>query len=119
MHALHLSLKVFNAADNLPEAPEKSRPRAYIVNTDESSKLRSHWLAISTEDYKCEVFDSYGLPLNWYKPSEVVAWVYEHFGTICSNAVSLQEIDREPCGQCIYLKYKARENSMHDFASLF
>ena len=48
--------------------------------------------------YKCEVFDSYGLPLNWYIPSEAIYWIYEHFETISCNAVSLQEIDGQSCG---------------------
>ena len=80
-----------------------------------------HWLAIFTKNYKCEVFDSYGLPLNWYKPSDVVEWVFENFETINSNAVTLQEIESQSCGQyaLMYLKMKARGKSMHDFISLF
>ena len=65
------------AADQLPGSPEKIQDRAYIVNTDEIDKPGTHWLAIFTKNYKCEVFDSYGLPLNWYKPSDVVEWVFE------------------------------------------
>ena len=85
-------------ADQSPGEPEKCNPRAYIVNTDEIDKLGGHWLAIFTMGYKCEVFDSYGLPLNWYIPSEAIYWIYEHFETISSNAVSLQEIDGQSCG---------------------
>ena len=94
------------AADQLPGSPEKIQDRAYIVNT---------------KNYKCEVFDSYGLPLNWYKPSDVVEWVFENFETINSNAVTLQEIESQSCGQyaLMYLKMKARGKSMHDFISLF
>lgn len=78
------------AADELPHSPEKSKARAYIVNTDPIKKPGSHWLAIFTKNYKCEVFDSYGLPFTRYIPSEVVPWISEHFENICSNAVTLQ-----------------------------
>ena len=67
------------------------------------------------------IFHSYGLPLKWYKPSDVVEWVFENFETINSNAVTLQEIESQSCGQyaLMYLKMKARGKSMHDFISLF
>ena len=109
------------AADQLPGSPEKIQDRAYIVNTDEIDKPGTHWLAIFTKNHKCEVFDSYGLPLNWYKPSDVVEWVFENLETINSNAVTLQEIESQSCGQyaLMYLKMKARGKSMHDFISLF
>lgn len=109
------------AADQLPGEPEKCNPRAYIVNTDEIDKPGSHWLAIFTMGYKCEVFGSCGLPLNWYLPSEAIQWVYEHFENINSNTISLQEIDGQSCGQyaLMYLKYKATGKSMRDFVSLF
>ena len=109
------------AADQLPGLPEKWKKRAYIVNTDEISKPGSHRLAIFTKKHTCEVFDSYGLPLNWYKPSDVVEWVCENFEIINSNAVTLQEMNAQSCGQyaLMYLKAKARGQSMHDFISLF
>ena len=109
------------AADQLPHSPEKSLTRASIMNTDETSKPGTHWLAIFTKDYKCEVFDSYGLPMNWYKSSEVVSWIYNQFDNIRSNAVSLQEIKSQYCGQyaLMCLKFKARGKIMHDFVSEF
>ena len=53
------------------------------------TSCRSHWLGIFTKKDTCEVFDSYGLPLNWYKPSDVVEWVFENFETVSSNAMTL------------------------------
>ena len=120
MHASPIFEGVF-AADQLPGSPEKIQDRAYIVNTDKINKPGTHWLAIFTKNYKCEVFDSYRLPLNWYKPSDVVEWVSENFETINSNEVTLQEMESQSCGQyaLMYLKRKARGKSMHDFTSLF
>ena len=95
--------------------------KTYIVNTDEISQPGSHWLAFFTKKHTCEVFDSYGLPLNWYKPSDVVEWVFEHFETVSSNAVTLYEMNSQSCGQyaLMYLKAKARGQSIDDFRSLF
>ena len=55
------------AADQLPRKPKKRKPQAYIVNTDPVNKRGTHWFGIYTEKGCCEVMDSYGLPLNWYK----------------------------------------------------
>ena len=59
------------------------------------------------------MFDSYGLPLNWYKPSDMVEWVFENFETVSSNAMTLQEMNSQSCGQyaLMYLKAKARGQS--------
>ena len=109
------------ASDQLPGLPEQWKKIAYIVNTDPIDKLGSHWLGIFTKKHTCEVMDSYGLPLNWYKPSDVVEWVFENFETVSSNAMTLQEMNSQSCGQyaLMYLKAKARGQSMDDFRSLF
>ena len=109
------------AADELPGLPEQWKKRAYIVNTDPIDKPGSHWLGIFTKKHTCEVFDSYGLPLNWYKPSDVVEWVFENFETVSSNAMTLQEMNSQLCGQyaLMYSKAKGRGQIVDDFRSLF
>ena len=86
------------AADELPGLPEQWKKRAYIVNTD-----------------------PHGLPLNWYKPSDVVEWVFENFETVSSNAMTLQEMNSQLCGQyaLMYSKAKGRGQIVDDFRSLF
>ena len=81
----------------------------------------SHWLAIFTKKHTCEVMESYGLPLRWYKPSDVVEWVFENFEIVRSNATTLQEMNSQSCGQyaLMYLKAKARGQSIQDFISVF
>ena len=78
------------------------------------------WL-FSPKKHTCEVMDSYGLPLRWYKPSDIVEWVFENFEIVRSNAVTLQEMNSQSCGQyaLMYLKAKARGQSMQDFISVF
>ena len=57
--------------------------------------------------------DSYGLPLKWYKPSDVVEWVFENFEIVRSSAMTLQEMNSKSCGQYVlmYSKAKARGES--------
>jgi len=54
------------ACDELPRKPVKNRPAAYILNTDPAGQPGEHWIALSTHDGVCEVFDSYAVPLNVY-----------------------------------------------------
>ena len=109
------------AADALPSLPELWKRRAYIVNNDPRDKPGSHWLAIFTKKHTCEVMDSYGLPLRWYRPSAVVNWIFENFAIVRSNTTTLQELNSQSCGQyaLMYLKAKARGQSMQDFISVF
>ena len=109
------------AADQLPHPPEMRKPRAYIFNADPITKQGSHWFAMYTENNKCEVMDSYGLPLSWYSRSDAIDWIFDHFESINSNAKTLQEMNSQSCGQyaLMYLKYRCRGKSMEDFVELF
>lgn len=70
------------AADELPTEGFSTEKNALIVNTDTSDKPGSHWLAIFSNRRKTkggfqrvvEVFDSYGLPISFYK-SPIEVWL--------------------------------------------
>ena len=49
------------AADELPHSPEKSLPRDYIVNTDESGKPGTHcWpFSLKISNVKCSIVTDY------------------------------------------------------------
>ena len=66
---LELIFKGVFASDQLPKEKEIQTRSAYIVNVDTHDRQGSHWLRIFKENDQCEVFDSYGLPIHWYKPS--------------------------------------------------
>lgn len=44
--------------DELPETPERFKPRAYVVNTDPADKLGQHWIGMWIENDTCELLDS-------------------------------------------------------------
>ena len=87
------------ASDQLPKEKEIQTKSAYIVNVDTHDKQGSHWLSIFVENDQCEVFESYGLPIHWYKPSPFVAWVFKHYQDVSSNVGQLQATDSNTCGQ--------------------
>ena len=102
-------------ADQLPSVSKK-RVNAFIVNTDAASQPGEHWLALWTEGNKCEVFDSYGLPLSTYKNPTLQAWLNQWKDIIRSNH-PLQAMDSFTCGHyaLFFLKAKARHASFQDF----
>ena len=110
------------ASDRLPKQPNLKEPQAYIVNTDPHDKAGSHWISIYTDEGHCEVMDSYGLPLYWYR-SEFFPWIDSKFSLkkLTSNSMPLQSLDSNACGHyaLMYLKHKARGKTMNEFLNLF
>ena len=88
---------------------------------DTHDKEGSHWLSIFVEKDQCEVFDSYGLPFNWYKPSPFVTWVFKHYQDIRSNVGQLQAINSNACGHytLFFLFARARGKSTESFVQPF
>ena len=67
------------ACDRLPKKPLKTRPQAYIVNTDPHDQPGEHWLALWTQGNVCEVMDSYALPLEKYEQDTPFReWIVQH-----------------------------------------
>ena len=108
------------AADQLPmDLVPPNGPRmqkGLIVNTDDSSKPGQHWLGVWMKDNVCEVFDSYGLPLHYYKDPNLQQWLRQWKYVVSSNE-TLQALDSQTCGHYAYeyLKAKARGAGMTDF----
>ena len=109
------------ASDQLPKEKDIQTRSAYIVNVDTHDKHGSHWLSIFVENDQCEVFDSYGLPLHWYRPSPFVTWVFKHYQDVSSNVGQLQTTDSYTCGHyaLFFLFARARGKSMESFIQPF
>ena len=88
---------------------------------DTHDKQGSHWLSIFVENDQCEVFDCYGLPIHWYKPSPFVTWVFKHYQDVSSNVGQLQATDSNTCGHYafFFLFARARGKSMESFIQPF
>ena len=81
----------------------------------------SHWISIFAEKNQCEVFDSYGLPLKWYKHSPFVSWIFRHYENVSSNKGQLQATDSSTCGHyaLCYLFARARGKTSKEFTVQF
>ena len=105
----------------LPKENDIQIKSAYIVNLDTHYKQGSHWLSVFVEKNQCQVFDSYGLPLHWYKPSTFVTWVFKHYQDVSSNVGQLQATDSNTCGHyaLFFLFARAKGKSMESFIQPF
>ena len=61
-------------AYQLPRLPTKTVRAAYIVNTDPAGEPGQHCLGLWTEQNRCEILDSHGLPLHVYKDPDFHQW---------------------------------------------
>ena len=76
-----------------------------------------HWLGLWTEKNKCEIFDSYGLPLRVYEDPDMHQWWNQwKYLMICSD-ITLQAMDSQTCGHyaLFFLKARAHGQTYQDF----
>lgn len=88
---------------------------------DTHDKPGSHWISIFVEKDQCEVFDSYGLPLNWYKPSPFVRWAFRHYQDVSSNIGQSQATGSNTCGHyaLFYVFARAKGKTLEAFVEPF
>ena len=113
--------RVFHAAypaDQLPRSPPTSVRQAYIVNTDPAGEPGQHWLGLWTEQNKCEVFDSYGLPLHVYTNPDLHQW-WRQWKHLIRSDMTLKAMDSQTCGHyaLFNLKARAQGQSYQEFLS--
>ena len=120
--ALH---RVYGGAvpsDGLPRRLRTDFPQAFIVNTDPTGQPGMHWMAIWIEENRCEVFDSFALPLQTYPGVEpFIRWLERHCKNIETNDRSVQSVTSDTCGvyALFYLMLKSEGGSMSQFLSMF
>lgn len=109
------------ASDQLPKEKDRRERSAYIVNVDTHDKPGSHWISIFVEKDQCQVFDSYGIPIKWYKPSPFVNWAFNRYYYVSSNSGQFQATDSNTCGHyaLFYLFTRARGKTLGDFIEQF
>ena len=100
-------------ADKVPPL-SKQRSHAMIVNTDPAGKPGEHWIALFIEWGRCEIFDSFALPLEHY-PTLKPLW--KRWSTLITSNKPLQSLDTYTCGHysTLFLKARVRGESFHTF----
>ena len=100
--------------------PPQTVRAAYIVNTDPAGEPGQHWLGLWTEQNKCEIFDTYGLPLLVYTNPELHQW-WSQWKYLTRSDITLQAMDSQTCGHyaLFSLKARARGQTYQDFLGRF
>ena len=94
------------ARDQIPPLEHEKRPFTLVVNTDKAEGPGEHWLAIfgPRGSRKMELFDSYGLPPNFYSFDQTLF----HYSTR-----SIQDVSTKVCGHyaLLFIYYRSHRNS--------
>jgi len=108
------------AKDLLPKKVYKDRPIGFIINTDNSNKPGSHWVALFIdENNNAEYFDSFGIfPIccEIYKLLRI-----NNVKKFSFNKNQIQSIFSKNCGIfCIlYLKMRCNNFTLKEFINIF
>ena len=108
-------------SDSLPQPLSTTTRTAYIANTDPRGEPGKHWLAVWMEPgRRCEVFDSYGLPLLTYPAPGMHEWLVR-WPTVYRRGVTLQALQSQTCGHyaLLFLKARVRSVSFEEFLADF
>ena len=103
-------------ADQLPRSPTKTVRAGYIVNTDPAGEHGQHWLGLWTEQNKCEIFYSYGLPLLLHLYKDLHKW-WSQWKYLIRSDITLQTMDSQTRGHyaLFFLKARAQGQIYQDF----
>ena len=99
--------------DNLPD---KIKDGAYVINLDEYSDIRTHWIALYVNNKTVTYFDSFGVE---HIPKEIKKIINNK--NIIANIFRIQTYDSVMCGYfCIgSIDFMFKGNSLIDFPNLF
>ena len=96
--------------------PDKTKDGAYVINLNEHSDIRTHWIALYVNNKTVTYFDSFGIE---HIPKEVKKIIGNI--NIISNIYRIQNYDSIMCGYfCIvFIDYMFKGKSLTDYINLF
>ena len=99
--------------DNLPD---KIKDGAYVVNLDEYSDIRTHWVSLDANNKAVTYFDSFGIE---HIQKEIKKFINNK--NIIANIFRIQAYDSVMCGYfCIgFINYIFKGKSLIDCTNLF
>ena len=99
--------------DNLPD---KIKDRAYVINLDEYSDIRTHWIALYALNNNVTYFDSFEVE---HMPNEIKKFIDKY--TVVTNIFRIQAYDSVMCGYfCIgFIDFMLKGKSLTEFTNLF
>ena len=101
-----------SSRDNLP----RIRDEAYVINLDEYSDIRTHWIAMYVQNNEVTYFDSFGVE---HIPEEIKTFISNK--NIKTNIFRIQAYDSIICGYfCIgFIDFMLAGKTLTDFTNLF
>ena len=106
----------FNGVYSRDNLPDKIKERVYVINLDEYSDIRTHWIALHVNTKTVTYFDSFGVE---HIPKEIKNFINNK--NIIANIVRIQACDSVMCGYfgIGFINFMFKGNSLTDFTNLF
>ena len=103
--------------DQLPDFPTQF-PKSCIINTQTSTKLGEHWIALILTKKHCFYFDSFGLPII---DQRIIEYLNPHYTIVRYSDVCIQHIESDKCGEfCIvFVTHVNSKTTYEQFISQF
>ena len=96
--------------------PNKIKDRAYVINLDEYSDIRTHWIALYALNNNVTYFNSFEVE---HMPNEIKKFIDKY--TVVTNIFRMQAYDSVMCGYfCIgFIDFMLKGKSLTEFTNLF
>jgi hypothetical protein len=103
--------------DQLPDFPTQF-PKSCIINTQTSTKVGEHWIALILTNKHCFYFDSFGLPII---DQRIIEYLNPHYTIVRYSDVCIQHIESDKCGEfCIvFVTHVNSKTTYEQFISQF
>ena len=103
--------------DELPPFPQ-ILPASIIVNTDISTEIGNHWLALVLDESECFYFDSFGLPI---LEETLIKYLEPYYSLVTYSDLCIQHIESDKCGECciLFVKHVNSKPIYENFLSQF
>ena len=106
----------FNGVYSRDNSPDKIKYEAYVINLDEYSDIRTHWIALFVNTKTLTYFDSFWVE---HVLKEIKNFINNK--NIIANIFRIQAYDSVMCGYfCIgFINFMFKGNSLTDFTNPF
>ena len=106
----------FNGAYSRDNPPNKIEDGAYVINLDEYSDIRTHWIALYALNNNVTYFHTFGVE---HIPKEIKKFIGNK--NIQANIFRIQEYDSLVCGfVCFeFIDSVSKDKSLTEFTNLF
>ena len=106
----------FNGVYSRDNLPYKIKDGAYVINLDEYSDIRTHWIALYVKNNDITYFDSFGVE---HIPKEIKAFIKNK--NIKTNIFRIQANDSIMCGYfCVgFIDFMFKGKSLTEYTNLF